>query len=154
MIARKLCLIVIVALMTSCGGKNPPPPAPKPTHLIMDIEASGNLNPNVDGQPSPLLVKFYELKSLSAFTKADFMALYDKDQGTLGSELVQKHEVILQPNEKKTLHFEPTDDTRAIGAFAVFRKYEQARWRASVNFPPHETTVVHVSVGANSLDMQ
>jgi type VI secretion system protein VasD len=154
MIARKLFLMVIVALMTSCGGKTPPPTQPKPTHVIMDIEASGNLNPNADGQPSPLLVKFYELKSLSAFTKADFMALYDKDQAVLGSELVQKNEVILQPNEKKTLHFKPSDDTQAIGAFAVFRKYEQARWRASVNVPPHETTVVHVSVGSTSLDMQ
>jgi type VI secretion system protein VasD len=153
MIARKLFLVVIVALMISCGGKNPPP-APKPTHVIMEIEASGNLNPNADGQPSPLLVKFYEMKSVSAFTKSDFMALYDKDQGTLGSELVQKKEVILQPNEKKTLHFEPSDDTRAIGAFAVFRNYEQARWKASVNVPPHQTTVVRVSVGTNSLDMQ
>jgi type VI secretion system protein VasD len=152
MLARRLCLIMIVVLLTACGGKNPPPP--KPTHIILEIEAAGDLNPNLEGRPSPLAIRFYELKSLSGFKKADFMALYEKDQGVLGGDLVQKQEVILQPNEKKTLHFEPSDDTRVIGAFAVFRKYEQARWKASVNVRPHETTVVHVSVGNTSLDMQ
>ena len=150
---RTLCCILIVVLLAACGKKAPPPP-PKPTHIIMEIEASGDLNPNADGRPSPLAVRFYELKSFSNFKKADFMALYEKDQSVLGGDLVQKHEVVLQPNEKKTLHFEPSDVTRVIGAFAAFRKYEQARWKAWTSVRPHETTVVHLSVGSSSLDMQ
>jgi type VI secretion system protein VasD len=152
MLARKLCCIIIVALLAACGKKAAPPP--KPTHIIVEIEASGDLNPNADGRPSPLAVRFYELKSFSNFKKADFMALYEKDQSVLGGELVQKHEVVLQPNEKKTLHFEPSDDTRVVGAFAAFRKYEQARWKAWTNVRPHETSVVHVSAGGTNLDMQ
>jgi type VI secretion system protein VasD len=153
MIARKLCFIIIVALLAACGGKAPPPP-PKPTHIILEIEASGDLNPNAEGRASPLALKFYELKSFSNFKKADFMALYEKDQGVLGGDLVRKHEVILQPNEKKTLHIEPSGDTLIIGAFAAFRKYEQARWKASINVRPHETTVVRVIAAGTSLDMQ
>ena len=135
------------------AGKNPPPP-PKPTHIIFEIEASGDLNPNPEGRPSPLALRIYELKSLSKFTKADFLALYEKDQSVLGGDLVRKEELILQPNEKKTLHIEPSDDTRVIGAFAAFRKYEQARWKASTNVRPHETTVVHISARGTSLEMQ
>jgi type VI secretion system protein VasD len=152
MLARKLCCILIVVLLAACGKKASPPP--KPTHIIVEIEASGDLNPNSEGRASPLAVRFYELKSFSNFKKADFMALYEKDQSVLSGDLVQKHEVILQPNEKKTLHFEPSDDTRVIGAFAAFRKYEQARWKAWTNVRPHETSVVHVSAGGTSLDMQ
>jgi len=153
MLAKKLCFVLIVALLAACGGKTPPPP-PKPTHVILEIEASGELNPNPEGRASPLALRFYELKSLSDFNRADFIALYEKDKSVLGGDLVKKYEVIIQPNEKKTLHLETADDTKAIGAFAVFRKYEQARWKASVDVQPHETTVVHVSAGGTSLDMQ
>jgi type VI secretion system protein VasD len=152
MFDRKLCFLLIVALVVSCGGKAPPPP--KPTHIIVEMEASGDLNPNAEGRASPLTMRIYELKSISSFKRADFISLYEKDQGVLGGDLVQKHEVILQPGEKKTLHFEPSDDTKVIGAFAAFRKYEQARWKAMVNVRPHETTVVRVSAGGTSLDMQ
>ncbi len=144
-------LALVLAILVSCGGQTPPPP--KPAIVIMDIEASAEVNPNPEGRPSPLALRVYELKSLSGFNSADFISLYRKDEGVLGAELVRKHEFTLQPNERKTLRIEASNDTRAIGVFAVFRNYEKAQWRGTAGVQPHETTVVQVKAGGDSLTL-
>jgi type VI secretion system protein VasD len=149
---RKLSLVLIVVLLTACGGKTPPPP--RPTHIILEIEASGDINPNSEGRACPVSLRFYELRSISDFKSADFMALYEKDKSVLGGDLVRKQEIILQPNERKTLHLEVSDDTRAIGGFAAFRKYERGGWKGFAGVLAHETTVVHVRVGGTNLQMR
>jgi type VI secretion system protein VasD len=148
-----ILLALVQAMLVACGGQTPPPP-PKPTNVILEIEASPDVNPNPGGRPSPLALRIYELKSLSGFNSADFVSLYRKDEGVLGAELVRKHELIVQPNERKTLRIEVSSDTRAIGAFAVFRNYEQAQWRGTAGIRPHETTVVQVKAGANNLTLE
>lgn len=148
---RMLCLLWAASLLGACGGKTPPPP--KPTHVILDIEASDNVNPNAEGKASPLVLRVYELKSSSDFKKADFITLYSNDKGVLGSELVQKQEIIVQPGEKKTVHFVASDDTRVIGVFAAFRSYEQSKWKGFVNVRPHETMEVHVTAGDVNLSV-
>jgi len=151
MMLRKLCLILIVVLVAACAS---PPPPPKPTNIILELDASGDMNPNSEGRSSPLAVRIYELKTLSDFNKADFVSLYGKDKGVLGENLLQKHEVVLQPGEKKTMRFVASDETRAIAAFAVFRDYEKAQWRASAPVQAHQTNQVLVTTGAAKVDMQ
>ncbi len=155
---KKSLLILIGFLMAACASAPPPaappPPPPQPTQVILELETFGNLNPNPYGKPSPLVIRVYALKSPSVFNSADFLSLYEKDKALLGADLIQKHEFILQPNDKKTQRLVLPDDARAIGAFAVFREYQQARWRAMANVRPHETIVVHVRADGNAIEMR
>lgn len=151
MIAR--CFLVLLFLVaTSACAKSPPPP-PKPTSIVLEIQSSADLNPNAEGRASPLALRVYELKSLADFDKADFVSLYGNDKGLLGSSLVQKHEFILQPEDRKSLSFETADDTKAIAAFAAYRELEQAQWRATAPVVPHKTNNVVIKTGANKVEM-
>lgn len=139
------------AIFLSCGGLTPPPP--KPTSIILKIEASRGLNPGPAGHPSPLALRIYELKSVSAFNDADFMSLYRKDRAVLGADLARKFDLIVKPGEKKTVRIEASKDTRAVAAFALFRNYEHAQWKATAGIRPHETTVVRVKVADDGLTL-
>ena len=58
-----------------------------PTRMEAQVEASEDLNPDYDGQASPLVVRMYQLKSPVAFNNATFFALYDSDVAELGDDL-------------------------------------------------------------------
>lgn len=107
--------------------------SPKPTVVNGSITASAQLNPSVTKRPSPLLVRVYELKSTDAFNSADFISLYQRDQAELGTELVAREEMTLQPGESRTINKKTLSaDTRFIAVFGAYRDLEHARWRAVV----------------------
>lgn len=110
----------------------PPPPKPIPTSVSGHIVAAAALNPSVSQRPSPLVLRLYELRSATAFNQAEFMALYQADQATLGADLVSREEVLLQPGEIRPMGKPLAADTRFIGVVAVYRDLERSRWRAIV----------------------
>jgi type VI secretion system protein VasD len=120
------------AILSTAGCSS----APKPTAVSGNIEASVGLNPSVTQRPSPLLLRIYELKSAAAFNQADFMSLYQADQGTLGAELVTREEVMLQPGETRPFAKKLSVDTRFIGVVAAYRNLEQATWRSITAVQP------------------
>ena len=107
-ILGSLILAGILAIVSACGlFKKDKPPAPiEPTRVVLQFEAAGDINPNMTGRASPLVVRVYQLSSYSAFEKADFISLYEADAQALGKDLIDKQEIFLQPNEKRTLFFE------------------------------------------------
>lgn len=111
-------------------------PAPKPTRVEASILAASDLNPSVNGRPSPVLLRVYELRSQTAFNQADFMTLYQSDQGALAADLVAREEMMLQPGEQRTLNRQLAADTRFIGVIAAYRDLERAIWRAVVQVTP------------------
>lgn len=107
-----------------------------PTVLAGSISAAANLNPSVSQRPSPLLVRLYELRTSTAFGKADFTSLHQSDVATLGTELVVRDEFMLMPGESRTYQRTLAPDTRFIGVFGVYRDIERAVWRASAAVQP------------------
>src|SRR5947207_3053449 len=90
-------------------------PPPKPATIAATLDAHANVNPDARGRPSPVIVRFYELKSLAAFNAADFFSMFDRDKETLGAELVAREEFDLRPGEKRPLARTLQPDTRYIG---------------------------------------
>ena len=115
-------------LLAACG--TPPPPPPVVTNLQMSVVAALDTNPDARKRASPVVVRFYALKSTAAFDSADFFSLFDKDSAALGTDLVQKEEFLMTPGQQKvlTLKFEP--EVKAVAVMAAFRDLENARWRA------------------------
>lgn len=142
------CALGTAWLIGGCGSKPKPPPldasasssapviitqAPVvlPTVLNGTLSAASNLNLSVSQRPSPLVVRLYELRSPTAFAKADFTALHQADVATLGSDLVLRDELLLQPGESRPWQRTLSPETRFIGVFGVYRDVERAVWRAS-----------------------
>lgn len=141
-------IFVAVCLISACGffKKKPPPPPPEPTRVVVEFEATGDINPDPEGRASPVVVRIYYLKSFSQFQKADFISLFENDQELLGNDLISKEEIILKPNEKRTLHSQIPDVTRAIGFLGSFRNYGEAEWRIIATVYKNKTNVVNIHV--------
>jgi type VI secretion system protein VasD len=149
---RSSSAIVLVTILVvsgiGCGGKAPPPaPAAAPPSITiaapveakikaaMTIVAGKDANPDGGGRPSPVVVRIYQLKTDGAFSAADFDALYDDDQKTLGIELISRDEFVLAPAERRTLDVAVASETRFVGAIAAFRDIRNAQWRALIPAP-------------------
>jgi type VI secretion system protein VasD len=126
--AAVLCAVLVVAAaLAACKST-----VPLPTPVTGSIQGASELNPSVSQRPSPLLLRVYELKSPTAFNQADFMALYQADQATLGADLVAREEFMLAPGEIRPYRKTLAPETRFIGVVAAYRNLEQATWRTIV----------------------
>ncbi len=104
----------------------------KPTEVDAAIRAVADLNPDAAGRPSPVVVRVYELKTLSVFESADFYSLYDDETASLGSDLIAREELIIRPGDEIGYDKVADPRTRYLGVIAAFRDLENARWRSFV----------------------
>lgn len=135
MIALPLRWIIFVSallLLAGCAS------TPKPTIVKITLHAQPSVNPDARGRASPIVVKFYELKSVAAFNAADFFSIFDSEQKALGDELLNTEVFQLQPGEKLELDRPLQPGTRHLAALAAFRNLEHSQWRASLALPPKE----------------
>ena len=156
MIKKGFVIGFILITLTGCGffkDKTPPPP-PEPTIVAVEFIAEGDINPDSQGRPSPLVIRIYQLKYYEAFKNVDYDALYDDDAAVLGNELIAKKEIILQPGQQKTVLLkEVSDDVQTIGFMGHFRS-DEAQWRAASGILPNKTTVIRVHVSGTTLISQ
>src|SRR6266705_617613 len=115
---RLLSLACSIALTVGCGSG--------PPLLRGAIKVDAATNPDLYGRPSPIVVRVYELKSLAAFNSADFFSLFDKEQETLGSDLVGREQYDLRPAEIRPYLRQLQADTKFIGVVAAFRDLENS----------------------------
>ncbi|MEW4466109.1 type VI secretion system lipoprotein TssJ, partial [Vibrio cholerae] len=74
--------------------------------LMVEVIASTNINPNLEGKPSPVEVRVYQLKDSEAFNQADFLQLYSDEQGTLKAAMIAtRHLPSTLPGESKRTSF-------------------------------------------------
>jgi type VI secretion system protein VasD len=119
-----------------------------------NLQADDALNPDFSGRPSPLVVRFYELKSLSVFNTADFFNLFEQDVALLGDELQMRDEFAFQPGETKSLERDLRTDTRYLGILGAYRDIENARWRNSIEVGPDEDLELIIEFGAKGIDIR
>ena len=111
--ARRRALLLAAAgvLVGACGSEPPRPQQQQqqqqpvapvvldPVTLQVTLVASEDVNPDIRGRASPLSVRIMELRSRSAFDASDFFSLYEREQATLGTELLAK-----EPLFQATVH--------------------------------------------------
>lgn len=137
-----------------------------PAPYTVVIVADKDLNPDRNGKATPVQVKLFRLRSATAFNGGDFFTLYEKDDQILGSELVSKETLILQPGETKTVLGKAGSDERLLGVFVAYRDIEKSVWRGlaplpapqelgrfAVFSPSFEAAYVTVKVGANKVEV-
>jgi type VI secretion system protein VasD len=100
------------------------------------VFADSRSNPDALNRPTPVVVRVLLLRSDIAFNAADFFALYDREQATLGADLISRDEVLLQPGDSARLTKPLPPDARSIAALVAYRDLERATWRAVRTLPP------------------
>jgi len=144
------CLCCFILVFSGCSKEII---APSPTTIVMEIKTSANINPDIKGIPSPLVVRFYQLKAQTRFNDADFISIYADDKQVLGEDLVHRQEILLSPSDKKFINFETEKNVKYISCLAMFRQHDQGRWRASVKVEEHKTTTILISISGTNIEM-
>ena len=118
-----------------------------PPYTELDIKASSDANPNIQGQASPVVVRVYELGAKDIFQNSGFFPLFSQDKGVLGPDLLKKSEFELRPTESKTIHRTLEPATRYLGIVVAYRDIGNANWRAVIPVDPdgHDTYSVDVN---------
>lgn len=122
--ARAAAFVAILSLV-GCGSSTP-----DPTLVAMSIAATASINPNSSSEPSPVVLRIYQLKSDSAFKAAEFSELFYNDRKVLGGDLLGQKEYNVKPGDKLTYDATVSPETRYIGVVAGFRDIDNATWRA------------------------
>lgn len=150
---RVFTLLACSALLSACGGSKLSAMLAAPTIAQVTISAGEQLNVDSRGRSTPVVVRYYFLKSAAGFDAADFFSLYEKDQQTLGDALVQREEVILKAGETKVLEPRDAGEAQVVGVMVAFRDIEHAVWRATAPLAPNKVTAVIVSASGNQISV-
>ena len=130
---RATAMLLVIAAsfaLVSCASK-----PPEDVQIKGSIEAVESVNPDSQGRPSPLQVKIFQLGARDKFEAADYFALADASEATLGADMLGVQAMMLSPGEHKPYEGEFDPATRFIGVIAGYREIHQAEWRAVVEMP-------------------
>ena len=128
-------VLVVVLLAAGCAG------GPKPTAAHTTLAVSKDANPDSSGRPSPVVLRVYLLKQEGAFNDADYFALTDKEQETLGPSLVSREEYELQPGETRVLDLKVAPEAHFIGLSAGFFDIRNSKWKTITGAPAKKLTI-------------
>ena len=110
------------------------------TKLNVTLTASDQLNPDLNGRPSPIVVRLFELKHPVAFENADFFSLYERARESLVPDLVASEELELRPGETVQLKLSVQEGSRYVGILAAYRDLPETKWRYTVQVTPTDVT--------------
>jgi len=119
-----------------------------PPSTDLAISVSKDVNPDISGRPSPVVVKIFELSSRAIFDTQDFFSLYDNAEQILGPDLIKKDEIELQPSTIQNYKMSLNRNTRYVGVVVAYRNIDQARWRAVIEVDPTGYDDIDVNVEA------
>lgn len=130
-------LLGFVSLLVGCSALSP---YSTQTRLELELTASDQLNPDINGRPSPIVVRLLELKNPVLFETVDFFGLYGQAKELLAPDLIASEELELRPGERLQLKLHVKEGSRYVGVLAAYRDLPETKWRYVIRMTPGEMT--------------
>lgn len=130
-----VCCIVFVALVSGCSSSKSRVGGVLnlDTDLKLTFLVDGNVNPDHNTESSPVIVRLYELNSVSVFEKADFVDMYERDQQILGRDLIGKQVFRpMVPGEAREENLVLSQGTTHVALYAEFSQYRGSTYKAVI----------------------
>jgi len=137
LLLKTLTALASLVLLAGCSSLSPYSTV---TKLNLTLTASDQLNPDLNGRPSPIVVRLLELKHPVAFENADFFSLYERAKESLAPDLVTSEELELRPGETVQLKLSVEEGSRYVGVLAAYRDLPETKWRYTVPLTPVAAT--------------
>lgn len=111
------------------------------TDLKLTFKVDANVNPDDNNRPSPVFVRLYQLKSPTAFEKADFIDIYEQDTKVLAADLVSQEKLkAFTPGQTRVERLVLNPGVRYIALYVEFAQFSGANYK--VVFPVTENNVI------------
>ena len=148
-LARLMMISILMAttmiLFSGCGG------APKREEVGLQISATADVNPDLQGRPSPIILHVLELNSEEQFNRLDYVSLTQSSGAALGPDLLGKTRLILSPGDSRQLPLELNPQTTFIGLVAGYRDIDNAAWRTSIPISQGDTKGISITLEHQSI---
>ncbi|WP_018918951.1 type VI secretion system lipoprotein TssJ [Vreelandella zhanjiangensis] len=123
-------------------------PEERPTLVDLSMVAEPNVNPNVEGEGTPLRFQVLQLKDDSMLMAADLTQLSEDLETALGTNYLTHDDFTLLPGQWKFYEpFEVDEETRYIGLIAFYASPNEAEWKKVVKITSsgeHYHLLVHL----------
>lgn len=131
---RYIMVCILSAFLAGCGFSLPEKQQSESGAIKVTLSAAKDINRNEKGEPSPLSVAIYSLKSLDNFENSDFFSINDNTNPALKDETAKVYEGILKPGETRKVSVSPDSDAIALGITAAYREIDKAGWSEVIPF--------------------
>ncbi|MBX8488612.1 type VI secretion system lipoprotein TssJ [Pseudomonas cichorii] len=146
--SKTLAALTALVLLAGCSTLSP---YSHLTKLNLKLTASDRLNPDLNGRPSPIVVRLFELKHPVAFENADFFSLYERAKESLSPDMVTSEELELRPGETVDLKLTVGEGSRYVGVLAAYRDLPETRWRYTLQVTPLALTDAELILDQNGI---
>lgn len=130
-----LALLAALLSLTGCAALSP---YSDMTKLDLTLNGSDELNPDLNGRPSPIVLRLIELKHPVAFETADFFSLYQRPKEALSPDMVVLEELELRPGEQREMKLSVQPGSRYVGVLAAYRDLPESNWRVVIPLQERE----------------
>jgi type VI secretion system protein VasD len=93
------------------------------------ITASADINPDITGSPSAVIVRIYQLTNKINFENSSYDALFESDHNALGTEYITLEEYLIDPNSRKKVELKISENAKYIGVVVGYRSTDMVTWR-------------------------
>lgn len=128
--ARWLISLVLLSSLLSCSNS-----AQKNNVVSIRLSAATDLNPNINGRPSPLAVTIYQLANTSLFYKTDYVSLVENSAESLGRDLIKIHTLMLHPGQTVAVEYSVAEEEKAFAIVAGYRGIDVSKWQLVYEHP-------------------
>lgn len=147
----RFTLMATVLSLLALGGCSALSPYSDLTKLDLTLTGSEQLNPDLNGRPSPIVLRLIELKHPVAFETADFFSLYQRPKEALSPDMVTLEELELRPGETREMKLSVQDGSRYVGVLAAYRDLPESSWRFVIPLQALEHNEVALSLDAQGI---
>ncbi|HAF91923.1 type VI secretion system lipoprotein TssJ [Pseudomonas sp. S5(2021)] len=137
-----------LSLLAGCAALSP---YSELTKLDLALIGSDELNPDLNGRPSPIVVRLIELRHPVTFQNADFFSLYQRPREVLSPDMVVQEELELRPGERRELKLHVGTDSRYVGVLAAYRDLPETNWRQVIALSPKARNHSRLELGEHGI---
>ncbi|MDD1780507.1 type VI secretion system lipoprotein TssJ [Enterovibrio sp. ZSDZ35] len=132
-------LIFALALLQIAGCSSSTEPLSEPTTVTYSMLATQLVNPNLNGDGTPIEVQVFELEDDSMFLSSDYEHLARNAKTALKSNYVDHKDFVLIPGQFKFINsFELEHDTRYIAIMGRFADPDRSEWKKVIKVLPQD----------------
>jgi type VI secretion system protein VasD len=127
---KKIGIVCICVFLTACSSNSE-----NKVDFSYTISASSNINPDIQGKPSAVIVRVYQLSNKINFENATYDELFESEHNALGTEFITLNEYLVDPDSKKEIDLKISENTKYIGVVVGYRSTDMVTWRTFTKVP-------------------
>lgn len=124
-------LLLFSVLLSACSSL---PLEPKST-MTYTIAASSDINPDIHGQASSVVVKVMQLANVGNFNNAGYETIFTGRDNELGNAFIAMEEHLVDPDSTQTFKLELSKRTQFLGVAVGYRRVDSVTWKTVLSLP-------------------